>query len=79
MIHDACMQDFFRCAPGYEGRAERVQDKVCRNRLSDLYHETWLQCIINYNGNVLGDMVRKQEARTMTLTREQYLQVSTKH
>jgi hypothetical protein len=36
------MQDFFRCTPGYEGRAERVQDKVYRNRLSDLYHETWL-------------------------------------
>jgi len=67
------MQDFFRCAPGYEGRAERVQDRVCRNRLSDLYHETRLQCIINYNGNVLGEVVRKQEARTMMLTREQYL------
>ena len=62
------MQDFFRCAPGYEGRAERVQDKVCRNRLSDLYHETWLQCIINYNGNVLGEVVRKQAARTMSST-----------
>ena len=69
----------FRCTQGYEGRAEQVQDKVCRNRLSDLYHETQLQCIINYNGNVLGEVVRKQEARTMTLTREQYLQVSTKH
>ena len=53
------MQDFFRCALGYEGRAKRVQDKVCRNRLSDLYHETRLQCIINYNGNVLGEVVRK--------------------
>ena len=73
------MQDFFRCAPGYEGQAERVQDKVCRNRLSDLYHETHLQCIINYNMNVLGDVVRKQAAKTMTLTKEQYLQVSTKH
>ena len=73
------MQDFFRCALGYEGWAERVQDKVCRHRLSNLYHETRLQCIINYNGNVLGEVGRKQAARTMTLTKEQYLQVSTKH
>jgi len=64
------MQDFFRCIPGYEGRAERVQDKVYRNRLLDLYHETRLQCIINYNGNVLGEVVRKQAARTTTLTKE---------
>ena len=50
-----------------------MQDKVYRNRLLDLYHETRLQCIINYNRNVLGEVVRKQAARTMTLTKEQYL------
>ena len=53
------MQDFFRCAPGYEGQAEQVQDKVYRHRLSDLYHETRLQCIINYSADVLGQVVRK--------------------
>jgi hypothetical protein len=56
-----------------------VQDKVCRSRLADLYYETWLQCIVNYNADVLGVRVKKADARTMTLTREQYLSVSTKH
>jgi hypothetical protein len=56
-----------------------VQDKVYRSRLSDLYHETRLQCIINYSADVLGQVVRKPDARTRTLTREQYLSISTKH
>jgi len=62
-----------------------VQDKVCRERLKDLYHEGRIQCIIIYNANVLGRVVRKREARQMMLqretdlTREQYLQVSRKH
>jgi len=73
------MQDFFRCDEGFEDWAARVQDKVCRSRLSDLYHKTRLQCIINYSANVLGQVVRKADARTRMLTKEQYLSVSTKH
>jgi hypothetical protein len=49
------------------------------SRLADLYYETRLQCIVNYNADVLGVRVKKADARTMTLTREQYLSVSTKH
>jgi hypothetical protein len=79
MIHDVCMQDFFRCDEGFEDREARVQDKVCRSRLSDLYHEMRLQCIINYSAGVLGQVVRKPDARTRTLTRERYLSVSMKH
>jgi hypothetical protein len=73
------MQDFFRCDEGFEDRAERVQDKVCRSRLSNLYHETWLQCIINYSADVLGQVVRKADARTRTLNKEEYLLISMKH
>ena len=73
------MQDFFRCDKGFEDRAVRVQDKVCRSRLLYLYHETRLQCIINYSADVLGQVVRKADARTRMLTKEQYLSVSTKH
>jgi hypothetical protein len=79
MIHDVCMQDFFRCNEGFEDQAVRVQDKVCGSRLLDLYHKMRLQCIINYNTDVLGQVVWKPDARTMTLTREQYLLVSMKH
>ena len=72
------MQDFFRCDEGFEDRAAQVQDKVCRSRLSDLYHEMRLQCIINYSADVLGQVVRKADARTRTLTKEWYHSVSTK-
>ena len=79
------MQDYFTCEDGKQAEAVRVQDKVCRERLKDLYHEGRIQCIIIYNANVLGRVVRKREARQMMLqretdlTREQYLQVSRKH
>ena len=45
----------------------------------------WIQCIINYNADVLGRAVKKVEAREMMLaretdlTREQYLQLNRKH
>jgi hypothetical protein len=67
------MQYFFTCNEGYEARVARVQDKVYRVQLSDLYHEARLQCIINYSADVLGQVVRKPDARVRTLTREQYL------
>ena len=79
------MQDYFTCEDGKQAEAARVQDKVCRERLKDLYHEGRIQCIITYNADVLGRVVRKREARQMMLqretdlTREQYLQVSRKH
>ena len=85
MIDDVCMQDYFTCEDGKQAEAARVQDKVCRERLKDLYHEGRIQCIITYNADVLGRVVRKREARQMMLqretdlTREQYLQVSRKH
>ena len=79
------MQDYFTCEDGKQAEAARVQDKVYRERLKDLYHEGRIQCIITYNADVLGRVVRKREARQMMLqretdlTREQYLQVSRKH
>jgi len=85
MIHYVCMQDYFTCEDGKQAEAARVQDKVYRERLKDLYHEGRIQCIITYNADVLGRVVRKREARQMMLqretdlTREQYLQVSRKH
>ena len=61
-----------------------VQDRVCRSRLADIYHEARIQCVINYNADVLGKAVKKTDARQMMLTREtdltreQYIQVRTK-
>lgn len=85
MIHDVCMQDYFTCEAGQEELAAKVQDKVCRERLKDLYHEGRIQCIISYNADVLGKVVRKEQAREMMLqretdlTRDQYIQVRRTH
>lgn len=85
MIHDVCMQGYFTCEAGQEELAARVQDRVCRERLKDLYHEARVQCIVTYNADVLGKVVRKHEARQMMLqretdlTRDQYIQVCITH
>ena len=41
----------------------------------DMHYEARIQAIITYHGSILGEKVTKPQARTMSLTREQYLQV----
>jgi hypothetical protein len=43
----------------------------------DIHYEVCIQAIITYHDSVLGDKVSKKDARTMSLTREQYMQVNT--
>ena len=64
-------------------RCLKVLRKKCRNKARleasmDLYYEARLQCHINHSCDVLGRYPGRSEARTMTLTREQYLAVSYK-
>ena len=85
MIHDICMQECYTCEPGHEIEASRVQDRVCMERLKDMYYEAHLQVLINYHAEVLGQSLPKSQARAMILSpetdlpREIYLQVSRKH
>jgi hypothetical protein len=72
------MHDFFRCVPGLETRADVVASNRCKKIVVDMHYEARLQCIINYWAG-LGRKVRKADARTMTLTQEQYIAVSTEH
>jgi len=44
-----------------------------------MHHETHIQTIITYYGSKLGEKVSKEEARKMTLTRDQYLEVDKEH
>jgi hypothetical protein len=69
------MQDFFRCDAGYEARADVVATTSCKKLVVDMHYEARIQAIITYHGSVLGERVNKQQARTMSLTRDQYLQV----
>ena len=74
------MQDFFMLEEGHDPAwVTKVQDRACRGRVTDLYYEARLQCHINHSCDVLGRYPGKSEARTMTLTREQYQPVSMKH
>jgi hypothetical protein len=69
------MQDFFRCEAGYEARADAVATTSCKKLVVDMHYEARIQAIVTYHCSVLGERVNKQQARTMSLTRDQYLQV----
>jgi hypothetical protein len=70
-----CMQDFFRCEAEYETRADVVATTSCKKLAVDMHYEAQIQAIVTYHDSVLGEMVTKTQARTMSLTRDQYLQV----
>jgi hypothetical protein len=40
----------------------------------DMHYEVRIQATVSYHGSILGEKVTKQDARTMLLTRDQYLQ-----
>jgi hypothetical protein len=70
------MQDFFRCEEGMEDRADLVATKVCKKLVKDLHYEARIQAVITYHGLYLRTKVSKTDARTMTLTRQQYIEVN---
>jgi hypothetical protein len=71
------MQGFFRCEAGYEARVDVVATMSCKKLVIDMHYKARIQAIVTYHSSVLGEKVTKKEARTMSLTRDQYLQVNT--
>jgi hypothetical protein len=67
------MQDFFRCEVGYEARADVVATTSCKKLVVDMHYEARIQAIVSNHGSILGEKVTKKQARTMSLTRDQYL------
>ncbi|KAL5647207.1 hypothetical protein ACJX0J_041562, partial [Zea mays] len=67
--------DFFRCDAGYEARADVVSTTCCKKLVVDMHYEARIQAIVTYHGSVLGEKVNKKDARTMSLTPDQYLQM----
>jgi hypothetical protein len=55
-----------------------VATTCCKKLVMDMNYEERIQAIINFHASVLGEKVSKKDARTMSLTRDQYLQVNTK-
>jgi hypothetical protein len=66
------MQNFFRCEAGYEARADVVATTRCKKLVMDMHYKARIQAIVSYRGSILGEKVTKQEARTLSLTRDQY-------
>jgi hypothetical protein len=67
------MQDFFICEAGYEGRADVVATVSCKKLIVDKQYDASIQAIITFHAFVLGEKVSKKDARTISLTRDQYL------
>jgi hypothetical protein len=71
------MHDFFRCEAGYEVKADVEATTSCKKLIVDMHYEARIQAIVSYHSSVLGEKVTNQDVRTMSLTRDQYLQVNT--
>jgi hypothetical protein len=55
-----------------------VATTSCKKLVVDMHYEARIQAIVTYHDSVLGEKVSKKDARTMSLTPDQYLQVNTK-
>ena len=56
-------------------RATVVASSACPKLVKDMHYEARIQAVITYHAKYRDENVSKCDARTMTLTREQYLQV----
>ena len=70
------MQDFFRCAPGYEEEARVVAKHACKALVHGMHYEARIQAIIDWHAANTKVMYKRGQAKSMELTREQYLSVS---
>ena len=73
------MQNFFRCVDGYEGRADVVATMYYKKLVMDMHYEARIQAIITFQTSALREKVRKKDAKTMSLTWDQYLHVNIDH
>jgi hypothetical protein len=73
------MQLYYRCEEGFEARAKAVLTKACKKLIMDIYYEVRIQAIITYHRSILGEDVKKPQARSMMLTQDQYIQVDKEH
>ena len=72
------IHDFFRCTKGYEAKAAQVAHKACYKLVTDMNYEPHIQAIITYHASI-NVKVKKEQARNMTMTREQFLLVYIQH
>lgn len=74
------MQDYFRVDEGVDpARLQATLNKSCQKRVTDMFYESRVQCVVNWYRLRLGERMKKEEARTKKLTREQYIEVDNEY
>ena len=58
--------------------AREVANKACYKLVTDMNYEPHIQAIITYHASI-NEKVKKEQARNMTMTREQFLLVYIQH
>jgi predicted nucleotidyltransferase len=67
------MQLYYGYEEGFEARAEAVLTKAYKKLLVEFHYEARVHAIVAYHRSILGEDVKKPQARSMTLTRDQYI------
>ena len=67
------MQDFYRCQEGFEAKAKSISEQATKKLVKDMHYEARIQAIMDYYAQHRRMKVKKEEARTMNLAREQFL------
>ena len=70
------MQDFYRCVEEQEARAAQVAETACYKLVKDMHYEARVQAVVSYCAEYEKRKVKKEEARNIFLTREEYLKVN---
>ena len=60
---------------GVRGQGGLHLEEATKKLVKDMHYEARVQAIIDYYAQHRGMKVKKEEARTMNLTREQFLKV----
>ena len=61
---------------GYQECASITSLNQCIKLVKDMHYEAQVQCVINYGAMFLKPKIKKEVARNMKLTQEQYLLVN---
>jgi len=69
------MHDFYRCAPGYEARANQVANKACYKLVKDMHYKACIQANVRYIADYEKRSIKKGPAREIYLRPDQYARV----
>ena len=73
------MQDFYRCMEGQEARENELAHMAYYKLVKDMHYEARVQAVILHYAEFEKRSVKKEVARELLLTRDQYLKVNKYH